>query len=295
MELHYLEIFNVIAKYMSFKKASEVLYISQPALSIQIKKLEQQINQKLFYKAGNKIYLTDCGLKLYEYTKKIFALVDEMENSILKQNEFVGGTINIGGSNTPGTYILPVAIGEFKKLYPQVTVNLHIANTSEIMMMIENAALDFALNGGNYEYTNHICSDLLLSDRLAIVAEPKHRLSAKEFVTIEDLGMESFVVHEKTSQLYTSFQLFTKQYHIPENISMYLGSIDAIKHAVYAGLGISIMPYYAVKSEIELGLLKELRISEEIFEYPYKLIYNKNKLISYTVQKFIEVLKTLYQ
>ena len=126
MDLHYLEIFNAIAKYLSFKKASEVLHISQPALSIQIKKLESQIDMKLFYKTGNKTYLSESGLILYEYTKKIFSLVEEMENRISKQSEYIGGTINLGGSYTPGTYILPMAIGEMKKQYPSVTVNLHI-------------------------------------------------------------------------------------------------------------------------------------------------------------------------
>lgn len=295
MDLHYLEIFNAVAKYTSFKRAAELLHISQPALSIQIKKLENQINAKLFYKVGNKMYLSECGIKLYNYTKRIFTIVEEMENSILNQNETIGGTINIGGSNTPGTYLLPVAIGEFRKLYPEVTVNLHVANTSEIMMLVENAALDIALNGGNYNYNSSICSEKLLDDKLVIVAWPGHKLCAKEYVNVEELAKESFVVHETTSQLYTSFKIFIEKYKIPENIGMYLGSIDALKHAVYAELGISIMPYYAVKSEIEMGLLKELKISSEIFDYPYNLIYNKNKSISLTTKKFVELLKQLYQ
>jgi DNA-binding transcriptional LysR family regulator len=295
MDLHYLEIFNAVAKYTSYKKAAEILHISQPALSIQIKKLENQINAKLFYKVGNKMYLSDCGIKLYSYTKRIFAIVEEMESAILNDTETIGGMINIGGSNTPGTYILPLAIGEFRKRYPEVIVNLHVANTSAIMMLVENAALDIAVNGGNYNYNSNIYSEKLLDDRLVIVAWPGHKLCTKEYVNKEDLAKEYFVVHETTSQLYTSFKFFIEKYNIPENISMYLGSIDALKHAVYAELGISIMPYYAVKSEIEMGLLKELRISSEILDYPYNLIYNKNKSISYTTRKFVELLKELYQ
>jgi DNA-binding transcriptional LysR family regulator len=110
MDLHYLEIFNTVAKHSSFKKASEILHISQPALSIQVKKLEEQTDLKLFYKLGNKMYLSESGTMLYDYTKKIFSIVEEMENNITSHNEFVGGTIKLGGSNTPGTYILPGAI-----------------------------------------------------------------------------------------------------------------------------------------------------------------------------------------
>jgi DNA-binding transcriptional LysR family regulator len=292
MDLHYLEIFNTIAKYSSFRKASEILHVSQPALSIQIKKLENQINMKLFYKAGNKTYLSENGLMLFEYTKKIFTLVEEMENSISNQSEFIGGTINLGGSNTPGTYILPMVIGEMKKRYPGVTVNLHIANTSEITTLVENGTLDVAVNGGDCNYSSFVNSEKLFDDKLVIVASPGNRLCSKENITIDDLSEESFIVHEKTSQLYTNYKIFISEQKLPENIGMYLGSIDAIKHAVNANLGISIMPYYAVKSEMEIGLLRELRIAGfENLCYPYNVIYNTNKSISFTTRKFIDVLK----
>lgn len=293
MELHYLEIFNTVAKYSSFKKASEILHISQPALSIQVKKLEGQISLKLFYKLGNKMYLSDGGIMLYEYTKKIFSIIEEMENNISSQNGFIGGTINVGGSNTPGTYILPIVIGEMKKLYPSVTVNLHIANTSEITTLIDNGTLDVAVNGGNCNYNNFVFVEKLFDDRLVIVASPKNKLCEKEYVDIDDLSEESFIVHETTSQLYTCFKIFIDEYNIPENISMYLGSIDAIKQAVSVNLGISIMPYYAVKAEILMGLLKELNMGRGDFDYPYNLIFNKNKYHSLTTQKFIEVLKKI--
>jgi DNA-binding transcriptional LysR family regulator len=293
MDLHYLEIFNEVAKYSSFKKASENLHISQPALSIQVKKLEEQTGLKLFYKVGNKINLSENGNMLYGYTKKIFSIIDELENNISSQNEYVGGTINLGGSNTPGTYILPMVLGEMKRLYPGVTINLHIANTSEITTQIDNGALDVAVNGGNCNYNNYVYVEKLFDDRLVIVASPQHELCNKMWVSIDDLAEESFVVHETTSQLYTCYKTFINEFDIPENVSMYLGSIDAIKHAVNANLGISFMPYYAVKSEIEVGLLKELNIGRSKFNYPYNLIYNKNKNISYTTMKFIEVLKNV--
>lgn len=291
MDLHYLELFNTIAKHSSFKKASEILHISQPALSIQIKKLESQTDLKLFYKTANKIYLTEDGLMLYNHTKKIFDLVEEMENYISNRNEYIGGTINLGGSNTPGTYILPIAIGEMKKQFPSVMYNLHIANTSEITTLIENGSLDVAVNGGNCNYSGFIYVEKLFNDKLVVVASPMNRLSQKEQISVDDLSEESFIVHEKTSQLYTCFRMFTKEFGIHENVGMYLGSIDAIKNAVHANLGISIMPYYSVKSEIENGLLKELDFGYEKYDYPYSLIYNTNKNLSPTTQKFISVLK----
>ncbi len=294
MDLHYLEIFHTVAKFSSYKKASEILHISQPALSIQIKKLEQQINTKLFYKVGNKILLSDCGNMLYLYTSRIFSTVEEMERNISNLSGYIGGTITFGGSNTPGTYILPEAIGRMKKLYPSVTINMHIANTSEITTLIENGTLDIAVNGGNCIYSSSTYVEKLFDDRLVVVASPMHKLSACQNISIEDLAEEDFIVHEKTSQLYTCYKIFIEENHLPKNISMYLGSIEAIKHAVQANLGISIIPYYAVKSEIEIGLLKELNTEACNYDYPYNLIYNKNKNNSITIQKFIEVLREVF-
>ncbi|MDD3173783.1 MAG: LysR family transcriptional regulator [Herbinix sp.] len=293
MDLHYLELFNTIAAHSSFKKASEVLHISQPALSIQIKKLENQTSLKLFYKTNNKIYLSESGLLLYGYTKKIFSIVDEMEHNISSLNTTVGGTINLGGSNTPGTYILPAVIGEMKKRYPSVTINLHIANTSEITTLIDNGTLDVAVNGGNCNYNNYIYVEKLFDDRLVIIASPENKLCEKEYIDIEDLSEESFIVHEKTSQLYTCYKILIDEINIPKNISMFLGNIDAIKHAVNANLGISFIPYYAVKFEIQMGMLKELKLKSAAFDYPYNLVYNKNKNLSLTTNKFIEVLKDI--
>ncbi len=291
MDLHYLELFNTIAKHGSYKKASDILHITQPALSIQIKKLESQLNLKLFYKSGNKVYLSEDGLRLYEHTKKIFELVDDMERDIMNSNDYIGGTINLGGSNTPGTYILPYVIGEMKKQYPSVTYNLHIANTTEIFAMIENGSLDVAVSGGVCNYQETVYVEKILNDKLVVVASDKNSLTKRKQILFGDLLHESFVVHEKSSQLYTSYRMFRELAKLPENVTMYLGSIDAIKHAVIANLGISIMPYFAVKAELDLGLLKELKIKNFDYDYPYHLIYNKKKNNSLTAQTFIEILK----
>lgn len=291
MDLHYLKIFNTVAEQQSFTKASHILHVSQPALSIQIKKLEDQINLKLFDKIGNKIHLNENGIMLYEYTQKIFLIIAELENNITDKKEFIGGTLNIGGSNTPGTYILPSIIGEFKKLYPQVNINLNIANTSEISHLISNGTLDIAINGGNGTYNNNIYVEKLMDDELIIVSSLNSPYSKKDYITKKDISQMSFIVHKTDSQLYSYYEKFAEEINVSENISMYLGNIDAIKRAVYANLGVSIMPYAAVQLDLEKEMLKKLNFKQKKFTYPYSLIYNKNKHLSITAIKFIEVLK----
>lgn len=292
MDLHYLEIFNTVAQYESYKKASEILHISQPALSIQIKKLEEQIGLKIFNKIGNRIFLNENGIMLKEYTNRIFGIINELENTISNTQNFIGGTLNIGGSNTPGSYILPDIMGEFNRQYPNIKFNLHIGNTTEISHLITNGALDIALNGGNGFYHNNIYVEKLYDDKLVLVASPQNPYCNHETIQIEDLRELNFIVHKTDSQLYSYYLDFIKDINIPERITMCLGNIDAIKRAVSSNLGVSLMPYVAVKFELQFGLLKLLNLPDHEPSYPYSLIYNKNKSLSTTSKKFIELVRS---
>ncbi|MBN7771802.1 LysR family transcriptional regulator [Clostridium aminobutyricum] len=291
MDLHYLEIFNAVAQHESYKKASDILHISQPALSVQIKKLEEQIGLKLFNKIGNKICLSENGFMLQGYTNRIFDIIEELENGIADKKGYIGGTLHLGGSNTPGTYLLPEIIGEFKKQYPTIEINLDIANTTEVAHLINNGTLDIAINGGSYLYSNYIFAEKLLDDKLIIVASPENPYCNHQNITRDDLSKMNFVVHKTNSQLYIYYKKLIDELDLPENISMCLGNIDAIKRAVGSNLGVTLIPYVAVKFELQFGLLKRLNAPDFEFDYSYSLIYNKNKALSSASIKFIEFIR----
>lgn len=291
LDLHYLKIFDAVAKYESYKQAAIELHISQPALSIQIKKLENQIGLKLFDKIGNRIVLNGNGVMLKSYTDKIFSIIEELENTILDTNQYVGGTLNIGGSNTPGTYILPSILGSFKELYPNTEFNVQIGNTNEILTAINNGTLDMAVNGGFCSYPGDISVENLFYDHLVLVAAPENYYASISLIQNKDLESMNFIVHQTDSQLYTYYLKFIEQAGIPEKVNMYLGNIDAIKKAVVSNLGITLIPYTAVKYEIESKLLTVLNYNITDLKYPYNLIYNKNKALTNTSQKFISYIK----
>lgn len=288
MELHYLKLFHTVAEYESFTKASEVLHISQPALSIQIKKLEENLKIKLFDKIGNKIILNENGKVLFAYTQKIFNIIEEAEATLLKKRTEIGGVINVGGSNTPGTYILPQIIGHFKNTYPNVTINLHISTTDEIARRVENGSLDFAVNGGVMPYSNSIYTEKLIEDPLVIAASLNCIYAQKEYVTHDELKSLNFIVHESNSQLFRTAKSFIDTLNAPfEQIRLTLGNIDAIKQAVIANLGVSLIPKSAIMLELKLGIIKELKYTGNQLFYPYNLIYNKNKYLSLGSHKLI--------
>lgn len=277
LDLHYLKLFNVLAAELSFSKAAHILYISQPALSMQIKKMEKEMGFKLFAKSGKSVYLTENGKTLYEYTKKIFSLVEEAEACLYKKNTNVSGTITIGASNTPGTYILPRILGEFMEKYPQVNSSLHIASTFEIERLIFENKIDFAVNGGDIPYSNQIYVEKLAEDEMIFIASPFSAFAEKEFAEPHELAGSRFIAHENNSQLYRMAVSILESLDIPINITMSLGNIDAIKQAVSANLGISAVPRSAACVELNRRTLRQIILKGQRWVYPYNLIYYRNR------------------
>ncbi len=291
MDLHYLKLFNALASVESYTKAAEILFISQPALSIQMKRFEEELGIKLFNKIGNRIELNDNGKLLYEYSKKIFTIIEEAQIRILDKRESVTGNLSIGGSNTAGIYILPKIIGEFKKVYPEVNINLSIGSTDDVASQIQNNQLDFAVNGGYEVYTNNVSVEKLKEDKVVLVVSPESSLAKSEFINSSDLEHMDFVTHLSNSQLYQLLENIITELNITAHIKMTFGSIDAIKQAVAANLGASAIPFSSVALELELGLIKEITIPGKEWVYPYSLIYNKKRFLSPAALKLMDMIR----
>ncbi|WP_180270645.1 LysR substrate-binding domain-containing protein [Sporanaerobium hydrogeniformans] len=292
MDLHYLKIFNTVAMHESFTRASEVLHISQPALSIQIKKLEEELELKLFDKAGNKIILNENGKLLYGYTQKVFAILGEAENVLVNKKDYIGGSITVGGSNTPGAYILPHIIGEFKKKYPYVDINLQIASTDEMARRVEEGIVDFAVNGGGVTYPATVEVEKLMEDELIIAISPLNLYARNRYISLEELQYIKFILHENNSQLNKVAKTFIEEFGLSaKKIEMTLGNIEAIKQAVIANLGLSLIPHAAIALELSIGVIKEVQIKGRSWYYPYNLIHNKNKYLSPAAKEFMKMVR----
>jgi DNA-binding transcriptional LysR family regulator len=292
MDLHYLKLFHTLASEQSYTRAADSLFISQPALSMQIRKFEDEIGLKLFDKVGNKSILNENGRVLYGYTQEIFSIIEEAEHQLLNKTDCISGTISIGGSNTSGTYILPRIIGEFKHIYPDVEVNLHVSDTNDILHLISESKLDFAVSGGAPEYYKNVNVEKLMEDHIVFAASPKNKLAEKEYIDPSDLINNNFIAHEKHSQLYLLTARIIEEMNFPAKITMTFGNIDAIKQAVAANLGVSLIPLSAVSFELNIGLIKELKIKNKSWSYPQNLIYNKNKYLSPAARKLMGLVRS---
>jgi DNA-binding transcriptional LysR family regulator len=291
MNLNYLKLFNTLATELSFSKAASLLYISQPAVSIQTKKLEDDLGFKLFDRVGKQLQLTENGDILYQYTKKIFELIDEADIVLTNKHSNLKDIVEVGASNTPGTYILPRIIGEFSGVFPGVVTNLHIGNTYEVEKMVLENRVDFAIKGGDILYNNKLYVEWLAEDEVIFITHPNSFLARCEYVDSNELKNCKFIVHEKNSRLYNLVHHILEDIDLLDNITMTVGHVDAIKQAVRLELGIAALPISTVEDELKAGTLCQFRIKDKNWFYPYNLVYNKERHRSPASRRLMELVK----
>jgi DNA-binding transcriptional LysR family regulator len=291
MNLSYLKLFNTLATELSFSKAASLLYISQPAVSIQIKKLEEDMGFKLFDRVGKQLQMTENGEILYQYTKKIFGLVDEADAVLTKKYASIKGIVEVGASNTPGTYIMPRVLSEFSEEFPEVVTNLHIGNTFEVEKMVLENIVDFAIKGGDVLYNSKLYVEWLAEDEVIFITAPESCLAGREFVDCSELINSKFILHEKNSRLHNLVQHILDDLGLLNNVTMTVGHVDAIKQAVRMELGIAAVPLSTVEDELKSGSLCQFRIRHKNWFYPYNLVYNKERHRSPASRRLMELVK----
>ncbi|MCM0650939.1 LysR family transcriptional regulator [Clostridium swellfunianum] len=291
MDLHYLWLFYKVAKNKSFSKAAEELTLSQPTISMQVKKLEAELGINLFDRFGKNIYLSRDGEFVYSYAEKIFETVKELEDHIAAQKGKIIGNVHIGASNTPGVHILPNLLGVFKKNYPDITTHLHIRNTQDILNMIITNQVDFAIVGGKYEYKKTLKTKKLFDDSIILIGSPENSLTQKDSILPEELIEQPFITHEVNSNLYYAAEdIIKNDLKVPFKTSMTLGNITAINNAVAANLGISLVPFTSAKHHLEKGMVKKISVENKIWTYPFYIVYYRDKILNLPTKLLIKTI-----
>jgi DNA-binding transcriptional LysR family regulator len=292
MDLHYLWLFYKVAQNHSFSKAAEELLLSQPTISMQVKKLEADLEVNLFDRFGKNIYLSREGEFVYEYAERIFETVKELEDHIAAQKGKIVGNIHIGASNTPGVHIIPNLLGIFKHSYPDISTHLHIRNTREILNMIISNQVDFAVIGGKYDYKKTFIAKKLVDDSVVMIGSPENPLTHKEFVTAEELINQPLITHEPDSNLYfTAENIIKIDLKLPFKSSMILGNISAINNAVAANLGVSLVPLASAKDHLEKGMVRKISVENKIWNYPYFIVYYRDKILNLPSKLLIKTIE----
>ncbi|KXG75482.1 LysR family transcriptional regulator [Thermotalea metallivorans] len=288
MDLHYLKLFHIVATNLSFSKTAAQLHISQPAISMQIKKLEDDLGIPLFDRLGRNIYLNGYGKLLYTYTSKIFSLIDEVECKIQELEDKIWGSLYIGCTNAPSISIMPEIISQYRSRYPLVSINLHVGNNYEIHNMMKMNQLDFALIGGSVIENQNIRYFKVWEDRVVFLASPLNPLTAVSGTsTREQLLEQNIIAHDYQSKLYEVAESIYKDLGLPFQPSMLIGSVDTVKYLVKKNHGIAILPYIAVKKELQEGCLKEIKFQGRAWTYDYHVACHKSKESTPAMEKLI--------
>jgi DNA-binding transcriptional LysR family regulator len=297
--LDQLRILKAIIKEGSFKRAADSLYVSQPAVSLQIQNLEKQLNIPLFERSSKRAILTDAGNLLLRYGGRILALCEETCRALEDLQNLQGGTLVVGASQTTGTYLMPRLIGLFRQRYPQVTVQLQVHSTRLISWSVANGQVDVAVIGGEIplELKDVLQVTSYAEDELALILPTTHKFSKMTNIQKEDLYRLRFIALDTQSTIRKVIDKVLNEYDIDSSrfkIEMELSSIEAIKNAVQSGLGAAFVSVSAIAKELELGILHWAKIENVTIKRMLSIIINPNRYKSKAADTFSKEILTLF-
>lgn len=289
MDLHKLKIFKVVYEEGSFTKAAEKIHISQPAVSIQIKNLEERYGLILFDKLGKNITPTEAGRVLYRYAVRIFQEVENAEKALTDIKNLERGQLVLGASTTPGTYILPEILGCFKKAYPRVQTKLQITNSRQIINSILQNKIELGVIGGKKQYPPQIKSRTLCQDELVVITPRDFSYTGSQ-LSPADLKGQDFILREPGSDTRKHTLKLLELIDGRQRISLELTGPEAVKEAVRAGLGISLISSLAIKKEALAGQIKVFSLKNFLSQRPLDIIWHKDKHLNRLIKAFLETL-----
>ena len=287
MELYSLQVFLTVATEKSFSRAAEKLLRTQPAVSLAVQRLEQELGEKLIDRSGKELVLTDAGSTVIEYARRFQSLQHELDNSLAELRDNSAGRLVIGANESTTLYLLR-HIERYRELYPKVKVTVRRSLSSRI----PNELLDGNLELGVISYDpsdERLKSKVIYSDSLAFVVSPKHRLAHRKTVSIEDLGSETFIAHNVVSPYREVVIRTFRERKVPLGIDVEMPTIDTIRKLVQNNLGVAFLPRMCVEQEIEQKTLREVRVKEMHLERKIRLVYPTRRGLSHAATAFLQL------
>ncbi|MBE0428918.1 MAG: LysR family transcriptional regulator [Thermoleophilia bacterium] len=291
MDLTKLRTFCSIARKGNFSAVAEDLFMSQSAVSQQIQALERRYGVVLFDRGSKGATLTEPGRILFEKAQKMLDIEDEINHEFDDLRGLKGGELHVGASTTVGNYLMPFYLGEFKRLFPDVKVSLIVENTR----IIEDQLLAglFQLAMVEHEVQNpSLIREPIERDELILFVSPQHPWADQGSITKEELMEEPFITREQGSGTRDVIEETLAEKGVTKlNVAMELGNSSAIKTAVQAGLGVSILSRRAIEPQLKSGIIRQVSIHEVILERDFYLITVAERYASPASTKFMEMLR----
>lgn len=281
-----LRLMESVARNASYTRASEELHLTQPAVSTQIKQLEQEVGLPLFEQLGKKIFLTEAGKEMYAFSRGIAQQVRDIESVFDDLKGVKRGNLSLTVTST-GKYLAPYLLAEFVKLHPGTQVHLEVTNREELLVKLQENIPNMAIMGkppSNLELT----SQAFMKNPLVIFSRPDHPLAKTKNIPISQLMDENFIQRERGSGTRNAVENFFEQRHMKLNTSMEMSRNEAVKHAVMAGLGLGIISLHALELELALNRIAILDVEGFPVMKEWYLVYRSGKRMSPIAQAFYD-------
>ena len=277
--VHQLTVFRTVAQHLSYTRAAEILYLSQPAVAQQVKTLEQMLGLRLFARSGRGIVLTSTGQEFLNHADRLLTRLAETTPVVHEIHTLKRGSVVIGASISAGTYVVPPLLGSFHSRYPRIRVTLLVAHRRSIEEDLLTYQIDLGVMGF-VEQRELFIVELLRPYELLMVASPFHRLAGRSAIPLHDLQEETLLMRERESVTRLATELHFAQAGVPIPASLELGNIEATKEGVAAGLGIAVLPHESIAIELASGDLVVLDVQGFPLQRQWYVVHVKGRRLS---------------
>lgn len=276
--LRQLQVFEKVARHLNYSRAAEELFLSQPAVSMQIKQLEGHIGLPLFEQMGKKIFLTEAGRELFHYSRTIAQQLTEMEAVFDEMKGLGRGTLTLSVVNT-ANYFTPQLLAKFCQQHPNINIILHVANRDAVLRQLADNSTDLAIMGQPPEGLD-ISAESFLDNPLVMIAAPDHSLAKLKNIKFPQLAKETFLSREKGSGTRSAMERIFAEHQIQPHVSMEMETNEAIKQAVQAGMGLGILSLHSIELELETQRLVMLHVEHFPLLRQWFVSHRSNKRLS---------------
>lgn len=286
LTLRQIEVFNAVARHQNYTRAAEELHLSQPAVSMQIRQLEEGIGLPLFEQVGKQIHLTDAGGQMYIYSRNMADLLVEAEAVFEAIKGVESGTLTISVATTASHFATRL-LAEFSKQHEGITISLDVTNREALRRQLENNEPDLVIMGQPPEGVD-VEAEAFMDNPLVMIAPANHALVGQKKIPLPHFANESFVVREVGSGTRGATQRFFDEHGVAFKTGIEMSSNEAIKQAVEAGLGLGIVSIHTLELELETGRLNILDVQDFPIMRHWYVLQRKGKRLSPAAQAFKE-------
>ena len=290
MTIRQLEVFLAIAHAQSFSRAAERIHLSQPTLSEHMRELEDELGVPLFIRHSRSVSLTEPGRVFEDYATRVVATLAAGRHAIAELDGLKRGSLVVGASTTPGTYVLPARIAKFREQYPGITVALRIANSRTVQERVRDGEVDLAVIGGHVLGPSERCIAAGILDELQLIVPPDYPIK-DGVLSPARLARERLLIREEGSATRQATERALREAGVTLRPAMELDHTETIKRAVMAGLGVAFVSRYAVEDEVRSGRLRALSVQRMKIRRHFHVIHDERRPLSASARAFITFLE----